>query len=61
MTYLKALAAAVIAGLGALQIAYVDNHVTTQEWINIAIVTVIALGGVWAVPNGSKKDAPPAS
>lgn len=48
--YLKALAGAVTTGLGSLSVAYSDNLVTNQEWVTIAIATVVALGAVWAVP-----------
>jgi hypothetical protein len=68
MQYLKAITAAVITGLGTLQVAYSDNLVTNAEWIGIAIATLVALGGVWAVPNlprlnaswgtGPRKDDP---
>lgn len=55
--YMKAITAAVVTGLGTLQVAYSDNVVTTQEWVGIAIATVVALGGVWAVPNAVKTAA----
>lgn len=51
MRYLKAVAAAVVTGLGTLQVAYADNVITQQEWIGVAIATVVALGAVWAIPN----------
>jgi hypothetical protein len=54
MPYLKALTAAVIAGLGTLQVAYADNVITNQEWVTIAVTTLVALGGVWAVPNAAR-------
>lgn len=49
--YLKALFGAATAGLGALQVATLDNHVTQNEWISVAIAAVGALAVVWAVPN----------
>lgn len=52
--YLKAIAAAVVTGLGALQLAYIDNVVTNQEWVGIAIATVVALAAVFAIPNTPK-------
>ena len=52
--YLKAFAGALIAGLTALQVAYQNNHVTTQEWITIALAVVVTFAGVWAVPNKPK-------
>lgn len=58
--YLKAITGAVVTGLGTLQIAYDDNVVTTQEWIGIAIATLVALGAVWAVPNAPEPQEAPA-
>lgn len=58
LPYLKAVTAAAIAGLGTLQIAYLDHTVTTAEWINVAIATLVALGGVYAVPNAPKAGDP---
>ncbi len=52
--YLKAFTGAVISGLTALQVAYQNNHVTTQEWITIALAVVVTFAGVWAVPNKAK-------
>lgn len=57
-TYLKAISGAVIAGLGSLQIAYIDNVLSTQEIITIAIVAITALAGIWAVPNAPKRMTP---
>lgn len=50
--YAKSVVGALVAGLGSLQVALVDNHVTTVEWITVASATVAALGLVWGVPNG---------
>jgi hypothetical protein len=58
LPYLKAVAAAVVTGLGSLQVAYLDNVVTREEWIGVAVATVVALGGVWAVPNQQKGQQP---
>lgn len=49
--YLKAIYGAVTAGLGAFSVAYVDNVVTGQEKVTIAIAVVSAFGVIWAVPN----------
>lgn len=51
MKYLKAITGAVVTGLGTLQVAYVDNAVTNQEWIGISIATLVAFAAVWGVPN----------
>lgn len=49
-TYAKATVAAVLAGLGSLLTALGDNTVSGQEGVTIAIVTLTALGAVWATP-----------
>jgi hypothetical protein len=59
LPYLKAVAAAVVTGLGSLQVAYADNVVTTREGIGVAIATLVALGAVWAVPNTPKSPPTP--
>lgn len=57
---LKAVTGAIVTGLGALQVAYSDNVLTTQEIIYVVTATVIAFGAVWAVPNATKSSTPPA-
>lgn len=47
----KALVATAVAGLGATKLALGDNSISPQEGIEIAIVTLTALGAVWATPN----------
>ena len=47
----KSIVAAVIAGLGALQVAMADGVVAQGEWIQVASVTLAALALVWGVPN----------
>jgi hypothetical protein len=47
----KAISAAVLALGAALSVAIQDGGVTTAEWINIAVATVVAGVGVWAIPN----------
>jgi hypothetical protein len=49
--YYKALVGAVISGLGALSVAVTDESVTLSEWVGIATATIVALGGVYAIPN----------
>lgn len=55
--YAKAVVAALVAGLGALQFALKDNTVSTTEWIQVGSTTVAALGLVWGVQN-SPADRP---
>ncbi|MEU5721565.1 hypothetical protein ABZ783_07060 [Micromonospora sp. NPDC047738] len=49
--YAKAVVAGLLAGLGALGTALVDNTVTPAEWVGVASVTLATLGAVYAVPN----------
>jgi hypothetical protein len=49
--YAKAVVGAVIAGAGSLQVALLDNAVSTTEWIQIGSAFVVALGLVWGVQN----------
>lgn len=49
--YLKAIVATLIAGLGATKLALGDNSISGQEAVEVAIVTLTALGAVWATPN----------
>lgn len=48
--YAKAVVGAIVAGLGALKLA-VDGGIDASEWIEVAIITLGALGAVWAIPN----------
>jgi hypothetical protein len=53
---LKALYGAILAGLGALQVALnpiADGpaEVTMSEWVGVAVATVVTFGVVWGVPN----------
>ena len=54
--YAKAVIAALLAGLGSLQVALEgDGAVSNNEWIIIATAIVAALGLVWGVPNTPKQ------
>lgn len=55
----KAILACAIAAVGALSTALIDNGVTAQEWCTVALAGLVALGGVWAVPNAQKPVVPP--
>ena len=55
MTYLKAIYGAVFAFLGALGTALVDSHVSAAEWVYCTVAGLTALGVIWGVPNGVKK------
>jgi len=49
--YAKSIVAALLAGLGALGTALVDNTVTPAEWVGVATAALAGLGIVYAVPN----------
>ncbi|WP_192902292.1 hypothetical protein [Micromonospora globbae] len=49
--YAKAIVGGLLAGLGALGTALVDNSVTPAEWVGVATATLAGLGIVYAVPN----------
>ena len=54
--YLKALIAALVAGLGVIGASLADGSaLTSQDYVSAAIAFLVALGAVFAVPN-----APPA-
>lgn len=50
-TYIKAIIAALVAGLGSLAVALGDNAISAQEYVTAAIVALTAFGAVYAVPN----------
>ena len=52
---LKAISAGAIAFGGALLTASQSGDVTGNEWWFIAGTTIVALGGVWAIPNSGAK------
>ena len=51
----KAVVGALIAGLGALGTALVDDKslgdVTDGQWVTVVLASLVALAGIWAVPN----------
>lgn len=55
--YTKAIAAAVVAGGTAAITALHDGVIVPEEWVAITIAFLVALGGVWAVPNVPKSVA----
>lgn len=54
LAYLKAITAALAAGLGTLVVALDDDLVTSAEWTKVALSAVVTLGAVWVVPNLTK-------
>jgi hypothetical protein len=51
--YAKAIVAGVTAGGGALATALADGKITTAEIIGVIVVTVVAAGAVFSVPNAA--------
>jgi hypothetical protein len=53
--YAKAVLAALIAGLGSLATALVDDKslgdVSDGQWVAVVLATLVALAAVFAVPN----------
>ena len=62
MQYLKAIYAAVAAGLAAASTAYAqgNGHIGWPAGVAIAVSVVSAFGVVWGVPNRAAPPAPPA-
>lgn len=54
-TYLKAITAAVLAGLIALKLTLADDILTWDEGVTVAIAILTSFAGVWAVPNQEEK------
>jgi hypothetical protein len=49
--YAKAFVALLVAGLGSMQVALSDGHVTATEVVVALLAGLAALGLTWAVPN----------
>ncbi len=49
--YIKAILAALVAGLSALATALDNGAISAQEAVTAAIATLVALGAVYAIPN----------
>ena len=49
--YMKAIIAALLAALGSAYLALNDNHVSAQEWVQIAQVGIAAGAAVYGIPN----------
>ncbi len=53
--YAKAILAALIAGLGSLATAHVDDtslgDVSDGQWLAVVLATLVALAAVFAIPN----------
>jgi len=55
--YAKAVVGAAVAGLGSVGTALGDDVVSPQEWVTAAIVALVALATVWAIPNATTKES----
>ncbi len=49
--YIKAILAALVAGLSALATALDNGAISAQEAVTAVIATLVALGAVYAIPN----------
>lgn len=54
--YLKAIVGGILAGLGVLGTALVDDVVTAAEWVGVAVATLTVFSAVFGIPNAAKKD-----
>jgi hypothetical protein len=52
MTYLKAIAAALVAGAASIATALDDNHISNVEWLAAVVAVCASTGVVWYVTNG---------
>jgi hypothetical protein len=52
----KAIYAGAIAFLGTLGTAFTDGGVSGQEWIAIALATILAFGGTYGLSNPQVPD-----
>lgn len=57
LPYLKAVAAAFVAGLMVLDFALNDGAVTGQEWTRVAVAVLTGGATTWAVPNTTRRAA----
>ena len=55
--YAKAVIGALIAGLTAIGTALTDGGISPAEWVAAAIAFLVALGGVYAIPNSDTDEA----
>jgi hypothetical protein len=56
LEYAKAIVGGILAGLGVLGTALVDDVVTSSEWVGVAVATLTVFSAVFGIPNASKKD-----
>lgn len=57
----KAIAAGLLAFLGAAATAAADERITSGEWWAIASATAVAGVGVWGIPNRPARPSSPSS
>jgi F0F1-type ATP synthase membrane subunit c/vacuolar-type H+-ATPase subunit K len=54
--YVKAIVAALMAGLSALGVALADGQVTATEWVVAATAVLGTFAAVWASPANAPKE-----
>lgn len=52
--YAKAVAGGLVGGSAALTAALSDDHVTTAEWVTVAVAAIAGTGLVGLIPNKAK-------
>ena len=55
----KAIYAGLVALLGTLGVAVAEGGISTQEWVTIALATVLAFGGTYGLSNPQVPADPP--
>lgn len=56
LEYAKAIVGGILAGLGVLGTALVDDVVTYSEWVGVTVATLTVFSAVFGIPNAAKKD-----
>lgn len=56
--YAKAIVASIVAGGTTLGAALADDHVSTGEWVAVALAVLGGLGVTYVVPNARTSEPP---
>lgn len=49
--YAKAIIGALIAGVSVIAAGVTDGHLSAGEWVSALLAALVALGGVYKIPN----------